>query len=316
LKKYEEYEYLEQALLNRNRRYRRNQQKRQSSQDLSEIRTQFTDFSDNILDFVPSYAASLDPLHHERQWLIESVGNFYRDNLITDVTRIVKGGKEANVYCCRATVASGVDLLAAKLYRPRMLRHLRNDALYKEGRFLVDHEGKLLKGRREARAMAKRKSRFGKDLGFLNWIGHEFQVQTELFQAGVDVPKPVAYNGNTILMEFVGDEWAPAPALNEVTLPIEQAFGLFNRVMENVRLMLANHYIHGDLSAYNILYWEGSITIIDFPQVVDAKKNPNAQMLLQRDIQRICEYFDGQGIESDSMQLFIQLWNSYQNGEL
>ena len=63
---------------------------------------------------MPSYAAALDPLHHERQWLIESVGSFYRDNLISDVTRLVKGGKEANVYCCQANPATGKELIAAK----------------------------------------------------------------------------------------------------------------------------------------------------------------------------------------------------------
>ncbi len=41
---------------------------------------------------------------------------------------------------------------------------------------------------------------------------------------------------------------------------------------------------------FNILYWEGDISIIDFPQVVDARNNPHAQ-LLQRDIKRVCDYF-------------------------
>jgi RIO kinase 1 len=83
-----------------------------------------SDFNDNLETFVPSYAAALDPLHHERQWLIDSVATFYQQNMITDVTRLVKGGKEANVYCCPANPAIGYELLAAKLYRPRMLRNL------------------------------------------------------------------------------------------------------------------------------------------------------------------------------------------------
>jgi catechol 2,3-dioxygenase-like lactoylglutathione lyase family enzyme len=45
---------------------------------------------------------------------------------ILDVLRRVKGGKEANVYCCRTHPSTGVDLLAAKLYRPRMFRNLRS----------------------------------------------------------------------------------------------------------------------------------------------------------------------------------------------
>ena len=313
---FEEYEQLETQILEQDRRYRRNRRgQNRPKPDPTLARAEFTDFSDNIHDFVPSYAAALDPLHHERQWLIESVGTFFRENLITDVTRIVKGGKEANVYCCLANPASGVDLIAAKLYRPRVLRNLRNDALYKEGRTVLDREGKTVKGTREARAMLN-KTRFGQHLGFMTWIVHEYQVQTELFLAGADVPRPIAYRGNTILMTFIGDEWAPAPALNEVSLDGDEAQPIFERIMDNIRLMLTHNYVHGDLSAYNILYWEGQISIIDFPQLVDARKNGNALMLLERDIRRVCEYFTGYGIKTDPEQATIRLWDDYQNGYL
>jgi RIO kinase 1 len=263
---------------------------------------------------VPSYAAALDPLHHERQWLIDSVASFYRDNLITDVTRIVKGGKEANVYCCLAGPTTGVDLIAAKLYRPRMLRHLRNDALYKEGRLLLGADGKEAKGDREARAIRK-KTRFGQRLDILNWIMHEFDVHEALFRAGVDVPRPIAHSGNTILMAYVGDQWSAAPALNEVRLDESEARRLFERIMENIQIMLTNHFIHADLSAYNILYWEGKGYIIDFPQLVDARKNRNAQSLLERDVERVCQYFARCGVDSDPGELAANLWREYMAGD-
>ena len=110
---------------------RRAQKPRPAAKQKKKPAPALTDFDDDATTWVPSYAASLDPLHHERAWLIESVAPFYRDNVITDVTRRVKGGKEANVYCCTAHPAAGVELIAAKLYRPRMLRTLKNDALYK-----------------------------------------------------------------------------------------------------------------------------------------------------------------------------------------
>jgi len=312
----EDYEQIERQFNNQDRRYRRQQQRKyRRPQDELAGRSEYTDFNDNAEDFVPSYAASLDPLHFERQWLIRSVGSFYGDNIITDVTRIVKGGKEANVYCCLATPATDVDLIAAKLYRPRMLRHLRNDALYKEGRLLLDHDGKEAKGDREARAIRK-KTRFGQDLDFANWIMHEFQVHEELYEAGADVPKPIARRGNTILMAFIGDEWAPAPTLNDVTLEPEEVSPLFERIMKNIRLMLAHHYVHGDLSPYNILYWDGQITIIDFPQLVDARANNNALMLLERDIRRVWDFFARNGVEADPVSLASDLWEEYRNGEL
>lgn len=269
-----------------------------------------SDFIDDASLWVPSYAQALDPKHHEREWLIKSVAQFYRDNVITDVTRRVKGGKEANVYCCTAHPAAGVELIAAKLYRPRMLRTLKNDAIYKSGRQLRDEAGKQIKGRREKLAL-QQKSTFGKHLDMVWWIGNEYRVQKSLYDAGANVPRPIGHNGNTILMDYLGDEWLPAPALSDVSLEGKEAGDLFQVVMNNVQLMLENHCVHGDLSAFNILYWEGKVWIIDFPQVVDARKNPNAQMLLKRDIQRICDYFARFGVHSDPMQITRDLWLPY-----
>ncbi|MCB0231717.1 MAG: hypothetical protein KDH90_21780, partial [Anaerolineae bacterium] len=56
----------------------------------------------------------------EERLLREALTIFYRDNVITEVVARVKGGKEANVYCCRAHPKTGMDLIAAKVYRPRI----------------------------------------------------------------------------------------------------------------------------------------------------------------------------------------------------
>lgn len=275
-------------------------------QTLQEIR----EMDDGIETWVPSYAKALDPQHHERQWVIESVGPFYRDQIVTDVTRLVKGGKEANVYACIGHPATGVDLIAAKLYRPRELRHLKNDAVYKAGRQLRDAEGKEMKGRRVNLALSKKTS-YGKSVDIQWWIGNEYRTQTQLFEAGADVPKPIAHQGNTVLMAYIGDEYGPAPTLSEVRLPREEAAPLFRRIMDNVALMLDNHLIHGDLSAYNILYWDGAIYLIDFPQMVEARHNPHAYELLERDITRVCDYFAGYGLKSNPVALTRSLWDPY-----
>ncbi len=269
-----------------------------------------TDFIDDAAAWIPTYAASLDPKHHERQWLIDSLASFYQDNILTDVIRRVKGGKEANVYCCTGHPASGLDLIAAKLYRPRTLRTLKNDAIYKSGRQLRGEDGKELKGRREKLALVQ-KTNFGKHLDMVWWINNEFSVQQKLFQAGADVPRPIGHNGNTILMEYVGDEWLPAPALNDVSLDRYEAEQLLGLILKNIRLMLENHFVHGDLSAFNILYWEGSISIIDFPQVVDARKNPHAQALLERDVKRVCDYFAKFKAYSEPEAISRELWLNY-----
>lgn len=272
------------------------------------------DLSDNAADFVPTYARQLDPQHYERQWVIDSITPFYRDQMITDVTRRVKAGKEANVYCCTGNPATGLPLLAAKLYRPRILRTLKNDAIYKAGRTMRGEDGKLIKGRREKLAISQ-KSRFGRQADTAWWIGNEFRAQQTLYAAGADVPQPVAHVGNTILMDYVGDEDLPAPTLSDVTLEAREARALFARAMENVTLMLDCHAVHGDLSAYNILIWNDTIQIIDFPQMVDARMNPFAFTLLVRDISRLCDYFGRYGVREDPRRLADDLWLPYMGSQ-
>ncbi|MCZ7543106.1 MAG: hypothetical protein M5R40_05990 [Anaerolineae bacterium] len=75
--------------------------------------------------------------------------------------------------------------------------------------------------------------------------------------------------------------------------------------------MLERDLIHGDLSAYNMLYWEGAITLIDFPQVVNSRNNPNAYYILERDITRTCEYFARQGVACDPAAITEELWYRY-----
>jgi RIO kinase 1 len=76
--------------------------------------------------------------------------------------------------------------------------------------------------------------------------------------------------------------------------------------------MLKHHVIHGDLSAYNVLYWNGQIKIIDLPQIVDPRTNPNARGIFYRDVERVCDYFARYGIQSHPRGLARELWEGYQ----
>lgn len=306
LDEYAEFE----ALLDDNHTTRPPRPRKKPRPKPGQVRAQLTDLRDDVADFVPTYARTLDPQHHERQWVIDSIAPFYREQVITDVIRRVKAGKEANVYLCLPHPATEVALVAAKLYRPRILRTLKNDAIYKAGRQLRNEEGKQLKGRREKLALSQ-KTRFGRELDTAWWINNEYEAQLKLFEAGADVPRPLRHSGNTILMEYIGDERVAAPALIDLRLPADEARELLFRILANVRLMLDHHLVHGDLSAYNILYWQGDIRIIDFPQMVDARSNPFAAELLQRDVVRVCEHFTRYGQEIDGRLYAADLWRQY-----
>jgi RIO kinase 1 len=251
---------------------------------------------------------SMDARKHERAWLLEYLTPFYDELVITDVVKRLKGGKEATVYVCAAHPSTGYELIAAKVYRPRQLRNLKNDSQYRAGRLTLDEQGKgLVRGRRAKVAMLK-KTKFGQELRHGSWLGHEYETLTKLHAVGADVPKPIARGDNVILMEYLGDLEMGAPALNEVELERAEAQPLFDQLMRNVALMLSESRIHGDLSAYNVLYWEGLIKIIDFPQAVDPFVNPDARILFQRDVERLCQYFARYGVRANAAELAQELW--------
>jgi RIO kinase 1 len=246
----------------------------------------------------------------EEWWLLDSLGDFYEHRWITDVLSRVKGGKEASVYLCRSDTAENAGLLAAKVYRPRSLRNLKNDGQYRNGRADLDDSAHVILDDRALRAMKKRTA-FGEELRHQSWIAYEYQTLQALHSAGGNVPKPHAMARNAILMDYVGNRESPAPPLNTVSLEINEAKSIFARVLRNVDLILAQGRVHGDLSAYNVLYWEGNITLIDFPQVVLIRSNPAAWAIFQRDIARICQYFESQGLECDYRRLAEDLWTSH-----
>jgi RIO kinase 1 len=233
---------------------------------------------------------------------------FIGDGSITEVLYVVRSGKEATVYCCRSAATSGDGLVAAKVYRPLERRNFHNDAVYQTGRD-IPFSGQ------DRRALAN-KSRHGRDLQYGTWINAEFQTMRMLYEAGADVPEVLRRSNGAILMEYFGDETAPAPMLNRVTLPREQADKFLRGIIDNVTLWLANHLVHGDLSPYNLLYWEGRIVAIDFPQAVDARVNPNAKSLLFRDLENVCEHFGRYGIRADATRIANALWANYRTGRL
>jgi RIO kinase 1 len=266
---------------------------------------------DTKAGFDPSFgsksAQKFNVSRHEREWILLYLSGFYEEHLILDVLKPVKGGKEATVYCCRADPVMGTELLAAKLYRPRIFRNLRNDSLYRMGRTVLDEEGKRV-GSREARAM-ENKTRFGQKLRQSNWLGTEVASLSLLYEAGADVPRVYASNDHAILMDYFGDVDWPAPVLQNVTVSKKEARPLFDRLLYNIDLMLASNRIHGDLSAHNILYWEGEVKIIDFPQAVNPDVNPYAYEIFLRDVTRVCQYFLKYGIEADAEKLAQDMWS-------
>jgi RIO kinase 1 len=270
-----------------------------------------------VTDQGEEFKITYKPARFEEGWLLSSLRTFFEQNLITDVMMQVKGGKEASVYCCRAHPTTGQTLLAAKVYRPREFRNLRNDAMYREGRQILTSDGRPVKktDHRILRAIGK-KTDFGVQAQHTSWLMHEYVTLERLHNAGAAVPKPYAANDNAILMTYCGDAYIAAPTLIETRLTQEEAEPLYVETLRNIALMLEFGSIHGDLSAYNILYWNEAITLIDFPQVTDSAGNRNALAILRRDVTRVCEYFARQGVRCDPEAVLDDLRTRYLDEEI
>lgn len=292
------------------RRYRKNRtgRGRRPERPAEEPRSSLADETVDESNFLFTYNAS----RHEREWIVDSLTTFYDLRWFSDVLRLVKGGKEASVYQCVAHPASSVrqPYLVAKIYRPRRFRNLKNDHLYREGRDDLDEDGNVVINGGMLHAMRKGTA-YGLELRHTSWIEHEYKTLQILHAAGADVPAPFTSGNNAILMEYIGGDEAAAPSLNGLELSPAEARPLFERVVHNVELMLAHGRVHGDLSAYNILYWDGQITLIDFPQAISPLQNHNAYRIFERDVLRVCEYFARQGVRADPRRLAARLWSAF-----
>src|SRR5262245_1453134 len=128
---------------------------------------------------------------------LQQLDAFFDRSLITEVEGIIKIGKEASAYRCRASQELGGGSVVAKVYRSRQYR-FKNDAAYMEGR------ERMLAGR--TRRAMNNKTGFGREVGTALWVGSEWITLQTLHEAGADVPKPLAVEADALLMEYLGDE--------------------------------------------------------------------------------------------------------------
>jgi RIO kinase 1 len=222
-------------------------------------------------------------------------------NCIARVLHRLKSGKEADVYCCEAQAYLGVDMLAAKVYRPLESRGFRNDSIYQQGRFIKDAR---------LRRAYQNKSRAGRHIQNNLWVSAEYETLKLLHAAGARVPIPYETVGSTVIMEYIGTRDQPAPTLNRVNLCKEEAQRISQEIVEQVRLWFSCGRIHADLSPYNILCQDGAVTIIDFPQAIDPEQNPAAFSLLLRDLERVAESFKKYDLAIDPFQTARSIWNA------
>lgn len=187
----------------------------------------------------------------------------------------IKSGKEADVW----QVIINEKSFALKIYEPQV--QISTKGQYTEGQWL--NEPSLRKA-------IKQKTKIGKTLQQKLWTKREYYLLKKLYEQGAIVPEAFDYTDNAILMQYLGDETGPAPRLIDIKLSDSVKSQILATIITSIKLFLNNGIVHGDLSAYNILWWDDKPWIIDFPQAVDIRHNPNWQQFYERDMQNIQSY--------------------------
>lgn len=226
---------------------------------------------------------------------------------------VVKSGKEAQVNLVERIGADGRScLIARKRYLPRNVTHkgqLQAMGVQRSSAFVNDvqyREGRQFRKSRDRRAV-ERMSTYGRRLLQDRWTGTEHEIMSRLWTVGVPVPYPIAYADDVFDLEYVGSWEMAAPQLSAARLQGDQITDAFEQLVVGLRALTAAGIAHGDLSAYNLLWWDDRLWFIDFPQAVDIAANLQGIDFLHRDVLNVCGWFQRRGLDIDAEEVFAEL---------
>ncbi len=183
----------------------------------------------------------------------------------------ISTGKEANIYTALAPDGE----VAVKVYRI-------NASDFRQMRDYLDGDPRF-----EGIGSDKKKV-------VVAWTKKEYANLKRARAAGVRVPEPLAIERNVLVMEYLGDEGGRAKRLNEVT--IENPHTALEVVREYMRRLYRAGLVHGDLSEYNIVVWNGELCVLDLGQAVTVH-HPNSREFLERDCHNVAAFFRRLGVE-------------------
>lgn len=183
-------------------------------------------------------------------------------------------GKESNVFS--ALKKDGARVMV-KIYRletcdfNRMNEYIKDDPRYPN-----------LKG--------------GKRNTIFAWVQREYRNLMKAREANVNVPTPLAFSNNVLVLEFIGDDGMIAPKLKDEIPKNPKKF--FDSVINNMKKLYKSGFVHADLSAFNILNHNETPVFIDFSQATPLQSS-RAQEYLNRDVRNICNFFNKIGLKAD-----------------
>ena len=193
------------------------------------------------------------------------------NGLVDEVVQVLATGKEADVY---VGLWKNVRL-ALKVYRLHRTPHRKKSLIG----YSVDRVGQI--------------------------AANEFTILEKAYRAGIRVPTPARRVDNMFTMRFLGDE-TNARQLKDVDLADPES--TMKQVLEIIEhLLLDALVIHGDLSQYNLLQFNDTVFVIDFPQAVDLSSRVDrsgrferSRPLLLRDLVNVGDYFARYDVDLDA----------------
>jgi len=209
------------------------------------------------------------------------------NGLVDEVVQILATGKEADVY---VGLWKNVRL-ALKVYRLHRTPHRKKSLVG----YSIDRVGQI--------------------------AANEFTMLEKAYRAGVKVPTPARRVDNMFTMRFLGDE-TNARQLKDVELGDPES--TMKQVLDVIEhLLLDALLIHGDLSQYNLLLFNETVFVIDFPQAIDLSSRVSrpsrferARPLLLRDLENVSGYFARYDLEIDVASEYERLVQEFEHRHL
>jgi RIO kinase 1 len=213
-----------------------------------------------------SERATLEEVFDQATFMV--IYDFLNSGVLYEVHGVVNAGKEARVYWGKnkegKDLAVKIYLTASAEFRKGMLKYIEGDYRFKGVK-------------RDTRSL------------IFTWAQKEFRNLEQASRVKVRVPKPIAVKNNVLVMEFIGKDGVQAPSLKEQQ-PDNPDKVYDTMVTYVTRLYRKAELVHGDLSEYNIMMWNGRPVLFDMAQAVPIS-HPMAGFLLHRDLTNLNRFF-------------------------
>ncbi|VVC00276.1 RIO-type serine/threonine-protein kinase Rio1 [uncultured archaeon] len=207
----------------------------------------------------------------DRQSLF-AIAKLMKDGHFATVDYPVAKGKEANIFCGTTTDGKKV---AIKIYRIDTSNFIRmHDYIDGDPRF-----------------QGTSRKRFET---ILAWTRKEYSNLKAFHEAGVSVPRPIAFLRNVVVMEFFAEGNIAFSTLEQMGSENPQKD--YDFMLTQVKKIYQAGFVHGDISEYNILVTDDGLKLLDCAQAV-LLAHPRAEDFLRRDVENLVRYFKKQGVK-------------------